>query len=654
MTVRCLLVLGLLGALTFADYLILDYQIRSARHDATRIRLSAHQRTLVERTALLARYLVTAPTAHERANIRQQLSEAIDLLENHQNALLRGDPGLDLPSNPFPQVETIYFKPPMLLETRLMNYVIALRGFSRTSDRELTLRDSRLQYVRTVSSGKMLAALDSLVTLYQRESEARIALLRRVEGWVLATSLLALLGTGFLVFWPTVRRAGSEMKKLEGAVTRLARSNRELDRVDRELRTVNTRLAELAIRDPLTDLLNRRGLQEVLSQEIQRMRRGDGETHALLADLDDFKRINDTLGHAVGDIVLKEIALRLRETLRATDHVGRLGGDEFLILLPETRRAEALRVAEKVRFAISQITVLLGTGEAVRVTGSLGLVPLHRETASIDQLLMESHHCLYKSKRTGKNRISYCLLGSEQDREIEECGALPDLSLLLLQSNPFRAVRQPICRLEDGVPVGYEFLTRSRIEGFENPDDFFRVSSETNLVTLTDHQCFKTCVEAGASLPAEIRRHLNLFPSTLIDLPVGQLLEAIPASCPKSSYCVEISEQQIIGDPSYLSEPVKKLKGFGILIAVDDVGFGRSCLESLILLEPHILKIDKKCVKGIAEDEARARSLTRLLKIAEDLGTEVIAEGIETEADLERLKGLGVKYGQGFLLGKPG
>jgi len=135
--------------------------------------------------------------------------------------------------------------------------------------------------------------------------------------------------------------------------------------------------------------------------------------------------------------------------------------------------------------------------------------------------------------------------------------------------------------------------------------------------------------------------------------PAGDLLEAFPSDRLDGAFCVEISEQQIIGDPLNLAEPVNALQQAGILIAFDDVGYGHSCLESLTLLEPNIIKIDKRCITGISTDPSRMRSLKRLLKVAGALGAQVVAEGIESRDDLDLVQCLGVQYGQGFLWAKP-
>jgi EAL domain-containing protein (putative c-di-GMP-specific phosphodiesterase class I) len=211
----------------------------------------------------------------------------------------------------------------------------------------------------------------------------------------------------------------------------------------------------------------------------------------------------------------------------------------------------------------------------------------------------------------------------------------------------------PVYDLSDYTKVGYELLSRMSIEGFEVAEDFFRFCLEHNILTLVDHRCFESCLAAGVVFSPEMKLHVNLFPSTLINIPVEHLIKALPENYLRNSCCIEISEQQIIGDPSYLIKPVNALKAAGISVAVDDVGFGRSCLESLVLLEPDVIKIDKKCVMGISRDESRAAALKRILKVTNSLGTDVIAEGIETQEDLELVKQLGVKFGQGFLWGKP-
>jgi diguanylate cyclase (GGDEF)-like protein len=405
-------------------------------------------------------------------------------------------------------------------------------------------------------------------------------------------------------------------------------------------------LARLVYADALTELLNRRGLQQALSGEASRAGRTAEPLYVLLVDLDNFKTINDTLGHAVGDVALQEVAKALRSSVRTTDHATRIGGDEFIVVLPEARSAEAARVAGRIRLAVSEL-VFSSQDHVARVTASVGLVHVASGAPSIDELLTEAHRVLRRAKAAGKNRVS--TRGNEGGAPAE-AEVVAD-SLLL--GDVLRAVRQPIVRLGDGSVAGYELLVRSTLEGYELPPDFFPVCSQANVLTLVDLRCFQTCVEAADWSDEQLRYHVNLFPSTLLDLPIEKLLAALPQRRARQACCIEISEQQIVGDPSYLVPVVSLLKEEGLTFAIDDVGFGRSSLESLILLEPEVVKVDRQCIDGVAGNLGRLRALKRLLGVAGALGADVIAEGIESEEDLRVLAKLGVPYGQGYLFGRP-
>ena len=448
------------------------------------------------------------------------------------------------------------------------------------------------------------------------------------------------------------RSADRESRRLVVArdITERKRAEDQQRELTERLQTANTRLETMTLVDPLTELLNRRGLQQVLTREIDVARRASTELFVLFVDLDDFKGINDKLGYAVGDVVLKEVARKLRASMRGTDHVARIGGDEFMVLLPRSRTAEAIRVAERARIAVSGSPVFLSSG-TVNVTASLGLARVAHDTPSIDELLSQTHVLLRQSKLGGKNRLSYDV--GVHETENDASTPQGDLIDLLRRGEGLKTVFHAIYRLADEVIVGHECLTRSTIPAFERPDHFFRISQEANILTPVDHHCFKTAIAATADRDPSLRFHINLLPSTMIDIPVQHLLEVFPANRPRSSYCIEISEQQIIGDPSYLREPVSELKRAGVLIAIDDVGFGRSCLESMVLLEPDIVKIDRKVVSGIGSDPSRATMLKRIFHVAKVLGADVVAEGIENREELRILLQLGVSYGQGFLWGKP-
>ena len=441
----------------------------------------------------------------------------------------------------------------------------------------------------------------------------------------------------------------SLLRSIRYAVERHA-SVRDLARVKRELESANRDLERLTLIEPLTELLNRRGLQQALSREVQALTRGTAEAAVLVVDLDDFKQINATWGHAVGDVVLKEIGRRLRNSVRAVDYVGRLGGDEFMVLLPETDASEVTRVAERIRLAVAT-GVVQHSGGVATLTASIAAMLLTTDLPAVDQLLTRAHMLLTRAKSDGKNRVVF--QSSEFDDTARRLRAQADMCANLAAGRHVLTLKQPIFKLDDQSPVGWEFLSRYSNRTFELPENFFRMSTERNVLTLVDHACLRAAIGAAMALPPYARFHLNIFPTTLISVPPEHLLDLFPKPLPAGTFCLEISEQQIVGDPSYLLPAVRALRAAGVLIAIDDVGFGSSCLESLVLLEPEIIKIDKRCVIGIDRDPSRAVSLRRYVGIARTLGCEIVAEGIETTGELDVVRSLGIEYGQGFLWGQP-
>lgn len=446
-----------------------------------------------------------------------------------------------------------------------------------------------------------------------------------------------------------VVRKGAQDYVVKGAadhatLVRVLKYALERHRQRKQVEELNEKLEKLSILDPLTQLLNRRGLQQMLSRELQIAGRDGSNLVVILLDLDDFKAINDSFGHAVGDIVLQEVSKVLRKTVRAMDHVSRIGGDEFIILLPNTRPAEAVHFSERLRLAINRALIVSRGEQAIRTTASFGVANVTRQMISVEELLEATHEVLARSKRLGKNQVSSGDASTESGENISE---------MLKSGHHFHSVKQPIWDFTVHKPVGYEFLSRSDVPGFEMPDEFLGFSAENNILSAVDRRCLEMSMTASFGVSPEYEKHVNLFPSTIAGLQKEELNQLFPPEHLCGKYYVEISEQQILGDPVYLVEIVNEFKKRGILIAIDDVGFGRSCLETLILLQPDVIKIDKKIVKDISHDKGQQEVLRRLLHVVESLNAKIIAEGIETREDLETLKELGVRYGQGFLLGEP-
>jgi len=445
----------------------------------------------------------------------------------------------------------------------------------------------------------------------------------------LTSSCVVVLDSNFVVM--SIRDASTYYQRVTG-----------LESAVYDMTQMIAHLKGLVNTDPLTELLNRRGIETVLVRELAFAQRNRTDLLAALLDLDDFKSINDTHGHNVGDIVLKAVACTLKQTVRSCDWLSRVGGDEFLILLPATSLIEGAKAAERVRMRVCAITVPLPEGE-LRVTGSLGLVALSKQLSSLEEVLEASTSVLKASKCDGKNRIT---IGGGSRSEQE---ALCNVNQLLVDSDKFHAVSQPIYLLADQSIVGYELLSRGPEGLLEFPNDFFRVSRENKILTTVDLHCLKACLAHSCKLPDNARLHLNLFPSTIVDVPPEHLLALLQGD--SHQFCIELSERLLFSDSTSLRTKTRALKEAGILLAIDDVGFGSSSLEALILLEPDIIKLETAFLRGVVSEKSRYNSLHRFVDVAHALGAKVIAEGIETKEHLEVALQLGITMGQGWFWG---
>ena len=469
-------------------------------------------------------------------------------------------------------------------------------------------------------------------------------------------------------FWTQVRRSGSLIRESkhrrrdgtvfpielnlnyvefegEGFVSAFARNIRRRKRAQKQLARANRKLRKLVELDPLTGLLNRRGLERILRLEAERARRDGHRLVALLADCDGFKRINDTGGHAAGDIALKEIASRLSRELRSIDHLARIGGDEFLVLLPQTRLGEGRYVTKRLSEAVSGRPIHT-IGKPSWMTLSFGVAEVPHDVRVIEEILALADPALKQAKQRGHSRTG--LVDDEAQR------------LELVEQLQFRkdlyAVYQPIVSFADNREIGREVFIRGNGRLFSSPNDLFGACQNHELLTLADLACLRTCLQAAAESNFQGQFHLNIFPSTLLGTAGQQivgLLRAQPPPLPLHHVCIELGEQQFVGDPVNLREPVRILKNAGVTVSLDDVGFGKSSIEALVLLEPEFVKVDRVWIQGISTDRAKAQSLRRMVRLVQSLGATLIAEGIENKADLKRVIDTGVEYGQGFYWGQP-
>ena len=398
--------------------------------------------------------------------------------------------------------------------------------------------------------------------------------------------------------------------------------------------TVSPRGQPLVKLDPLTQVLTPEGLADALDIEFKHSSRVGILPTAILLSCGEPEHLHTHQAEGVADAVIGETAHRIRAVLRGSDAVARVRADAFLIVLGETGYWEALRVAERLRRRVTA-PVPVVTGDLVPVEPTLAVVSISDAAMAVEDIVMLALEALARSKAA--------------EARLQPGGSRAILDLLA-NAQTFRVIREPIIHLSSGRVTGYELLTRTTIEALELPADFLRVALVTDTLTQTDLMCLQACVaERQQWGGAAVDFHMNLFPSTILHTPPERILNVLGGFPDLHRVCVEITEHQFFGDRPRLRAHLTVLRNAGVRIALDDVGFGRTSLELLVLLAPDIVKIDRAFVKSASMDAAQSAEFRRLVDVIRALGATAIAEGIETPAEAQAIQAMGVDYGQGFL-----
>jgi diguanylate cyclase len=428
---------------------------------------------------------------------------------------------------------------------------------------------------------------------------------------------------------------------LSRLATQLEASNLELQTANTRLLDANYELADRAEHDPLTSLYNRRGFDALLLKAVATARRQGTAVSAVLLDLDDFKGINTAHGLAGGDLVLGLVADALRYAFRQVDCIARIGGDEFLILLPDTDESGALVAAERIREELLTRSVEID-GQQVGCAGSFGVAQLTQEQTTLDDILLATQRALSQAKASGKNVVqSASALPRRMDNPVAR----------LERGDGFEVVQLPLIRLADGARVGTELLTRGPLGPFQLPVDLFRLAHDQAALARIDKNCFRHAAElASRHLPSG-RIHINLSPTTLLRYGAQELLDAAGAIADR--LCVEFSERTYQGPLAPTLDHVASLRRAGVSIAVEDVGAGASSVEALLTLRPDVIKLDRRLLRRLVEDVARQDAVQGLLAVGAAIDALVVVVGVEDDEERKKLMSLGVVVGQGFLWGEP-
>lgn len=437
------------------------------------------------------------------------------------------------------------------------------------------------------------------------------------------------------------------------------RLNRKLESTVADLEAREVDLARQAFHDPLTGIYNRLLFSDRLNHAIERQRRDPKTIAVILCDLDEFKSINDTLGHLAGDEVIKQVAERLESSVRQADTIARIGGDEFALLIENvTSKDDALRAVERIGQML-RTPFQLESGE-VTSTASVGIVFADTEDVSADELLRYADIAMYEAKYSGKNCYRVfeltMLEGVVSKLQLKsELGSLGShLGQLVLHY-------QPILSARSGRLTGVEALMRWQhpTRGLLYPPSFIAYAEEAGAIVpigaaAIDMACAQVAAwrDLGISCPMLA---VNLSPRQLHD---SGALEMIQRSLNKYSLdpeelTIEVTESIILRGAENAVARLHQLKDLGISIAIDDFGTGWSSLSQLRHLPVDFVKFNRSFTADVATDRDAALLVTFMNKLAHSLGLESVAEGIEDTEQLEAIKELGCDHVQGFHLAKP-
>jgi diguanylate cyclase (GGDEF)-like protein len=441
-----------------------------------------------------------------------------------------------------------------------------------------------------------------------------------------------------------------------------------------ERKRTEEQIRRLAYCDSLTGIPNRQAFLETLERELIRSKEHDKKFAVLFMDLDAFKRINDTLGHDVGDHLLKVVSERLRETIRPSDlvlraehefeassggsNLARLGGDEFTILIPDLERVEdALNVAHRVKEAMRRSFMI--EGHEIFVTASIGISLYPEDGEDCNSLLKYADTAMYHAKNCGKNNAK--LYSSSLTMEIMSHVKMEVGLRKALQNNELYLLYQPQIDVPSTQIVGVEALVRWRHpeRGIISPTEFIPLAEETGLIVPIGEWVLRTACNQAKAWQSDggraIRMAVNLSAKQFKDENLMQIVLSALADTGLDARLLELelTEGTLMDDARATMVTLEQLRGIGVYLSIDDFGTGYSSMNYLKRFDVRALKIDKSFIAGLPQDTENAAITRAIIAMAHGLKMVVVAEGVETDEQLLMLEEYGCDMAQGYFLGHP-
>jgi diguanylate cyclase (GGDEF)-like protein len=417
------------------------------------------------------------------------------------------------------------------------------------------------------------------------------------------------------------------------------------------------KMSHLANHDALTNLPNRVLLYDRIEQALKRAEQLHHKSALLLIDLDNFKYINDSIGHNLGDLLIKQASERLSSICTAGTTLARLGGDEFVLVLQEMWSVEEVSVfASQVHSQFQQPFLLENTKYQMAVSIGVSIYP--DDAQNIEMFMRHADVAMFKAKSEGRNRTSF--FSEELEQHIIHRHQLELLLRDVLATQQIQVHYQPKLCLKTGKLLGAEALARLKNQQGQwvSPSEFIPLAEETGLIIELGQQvlrqAFIECLswqQKGFQVPVSVNIAAAQFADPLLVKQISSLMNEL--QMPASLLELEVTESALMLDVSKTQCMLSQLKAIGICISIDDFGTGYSSLSYLKKFQVDVLKIDKSFVQDMLTDKGDMEIVKAVISLAQSMNLQLIAEGIELEAQKDKLLQLGCQMGQGYFFSKP-
>lgn len=420
-------------------------------------------------------------------------------------------------------------------------------------------------------------------------------------------------------------------------------------------RQAEVRAQHMAMTDPLTNLFNRRAVKEKTTELSERASRRGKSIAFMMVDLDGFKKINDLYGHDSGDLLLREVADRMRDVVPPSSVIARLGGDEFgICVVFEPEYPESVdRIAEDLVEALAKPVSIAGCEQTV--TASIGISRPEMDCDSMDMLIRRADIALYAAKKNGRNGFSWFENGMET--ELRSRNSLEGDIRAGIVNDEFVPYFEQQIDLETGELVGFEMLARwvSPVRGLISPDDFIPVAEETGMIGDLSMSIIRKAMLEAKNWDQKLTISVNISPVQLKDPWLAQKIVKllVETGFPASRLEVEITESSLFKNLTLAQSIVNSLKNQGISIALDDFGTGYSSLAHLRALPFDRIKIDRSFVSSMLDNAESSAIVSAIAGLGASLDVPITAEGIEDDRVIAKLSALGCTKGQGWHFGQP-